>query len=325
MAKLFRGETNTKSDVLVRLIGDIVFIDDIAFPLIDVNVTYLSSTEITLYYKSYTLTIDKDDLCFQSVHDKLSASKRKIIVYASVGSFALLFIVALVLSSTNTIANSIPDEYFSHFFSDSQMDELFDGALCPVDQKKSRNIMNRLSIKHELKIYILETQMKNAFAFPPDKIIFTSALLKKLSDDEFYAILAHEIGHLHFKHYKPSLFRAIALDFFGIGLSSQFLKYFGSLLSVKYSRDAERESDEFAADLMIENELSLANNISAMNKITEDSDESKYLSFISTHPATSERIEYFNRRNDLIPLELSHSSDLVSFLLQSCSKTINEN
>jgi Zn-dependent protease with chaperone function len=167
--------------------------------------------------------------------------------------------------------------------------------------------------------------MKNAFAFPPDKIIFTSALLKKLNDDEFIAILAHEIGHLHFKHYKPSVFRAIVLDFFGIGLSSQFLKYFGSLMSVKHSRDAERESDEYAADLMIKNGIDLSNNISAMNKITEDSTELKYLSFMSTHPATSERIEYFKSRKQLSPPKRNDSSDLVKALLSTCLNMVKKN
>ena len=172
--------------------------------------------------------------------------------------------------------------------------------------------MRDFGIEQNYRLKIVDASFDNAFAYPKNTIIFTKSLLEKLDDDEFKAILGHEVGHHYYEHYKPAIIRAFILSFF-MGASQTptvITSFLSTFFSSKHSRDAERESDRHSTELMRAAGLDLSSNITAMRKISAGVKESKYLSIMSTHPLTEKRIEYFNSQKDYKG-EYSQSRDLI--------------
>lgn len=96
----------------------------------------------------------------------------------------------------------------------------------------------------------------NAFALPGGQIVVTDALVQLLRDapDVITGVLAHELGHVEHRHGLDMMVRAGlvgAVVGVVLGDASGFLAAIpATLLTQSYSRDAEREADEFAAFLL---------------------------------------------------------------------------
>jgi Zn-dependent protease with chaperone function len=161
----------------------------------------------------------------------------------------------------------------------------------------------------------------NAFAIPGGAVVLTDQLAALLDDEHILAVLAHELGHLHYRHGTRNLLQDSI-----VGLGSMAL--FGDATSVShvaaalptmllhtgYSRDFEREADAFAFGLLKRTGRSprllgeaLASLEKARNRPAAASAECKVpgaprdeerprypdssgLGYLSTHPATEERI-----------------------------------
>ena len=98
----------------------------------------------------------------------------------------------------------------------------------------------------------------NAFALPDGLIVAGDRLLKILSDEEFAAVMAHEIGHVHGRHGMRSFLQSVGLFAFisfAFGDPSFLLAGGVGLLNLKYSRGFEREADCFAYHYTVRNNL----------------------------------------------------------------------
>ena len=133
----------------------------------------------------------------------------------------------------------------------------------------------------------------NAFALPAGEIILTDQLVKLMDDpDAVMAVLSHELGHLHQRHMMRRLIQSAAVGgvtaaLFG-DVSSLLVTMPTVLLDLRYSREAEREADDYAIAMMQANGISLNHMISGFEKIGKlDTEASGYL---SSHPLTAERI-----------------------------------
>jgi Zn-dependent protease with chaperone function len=93
----------------------------------------------------------------------------------------------------------------------------------------------------------------NAFALPGGIIVMTDELVVMLRDqpDAISGVLAHELGHVVHRHGLDLLVRASLVSAMAgvvLGDASGFLATVPvTLVTQAYSRDAEREADEFAA------------------------------------------------------------------------------
>lgn len=138
----------------------------------------------------------------------------------------------------------------------------------------------------------------NAFALPSGQIVLTDEIVKMVDDEDAVAgILAHELGHLHERHLMRRLIQssaigAVATVFFG-DVSSVAANIPTLMLDLKYSRDAEREADDYAVAMLKANGIGLSSLIRMFEKLGEKSgDPTPYL---SSHPASAERIERIRR------------------------------
>ncbi|MFN3813798.1 MAG: M48 family metalloprotease [Aquificaceae bacterium] len=105
--------------------------------------------------------------------------------------------------------------------------------------------------------FVVNSENVNAFALPGGPVFVTRGLLLKLNNEsELVGVLAHELGHINARHHAKFLEKMYAMDLlFSIGsllISDkpygqallQFGQIGGQLLTLKFSRDQEREADK---------------------------------------------------------------------------------
>jgi Zn-dependent protease with chaperone function len=133
----------------------------------------------------------------------------------------------------------------------------------------------------------------NAFALPSGQIVLTDQLIALAPDDDaIMGILAHELGHLHQRHMLRRLIQASVVSA-GVAMllgdvSAAITAVPAALLDMKYSRDAEREADDYALAMLRANHLSparLAAVFERLNRLAPNAG-----GYLASHPSTAERI-----------------------------------
>jgi len=141
----------------------------------------------------------------------------------------------------------------------------------------------------------------NAFALPSGDIVMTDELVELLPDDgAVMAVLAHELGHLHRRHMTRRLIQGSAVAAASTLLFGDVNAVVSGLpalaLDLHYSRDAETEADDYAADMLVDNGISLSSLeqvFTVLEKLDKDS-----VSYLSTHPISSERLARLHARTN---------------------------
>jgi len=145
----------------------------------------------------------------------------------------------------------------------------------------------------------------NAFALPDGTIVFIDKLVELAdNDDQIVAVYAHEAGHVELRHGMRQIIQrsvvALVLGAYFGDVSSLGAALSGWLLEAKYSRSFEQDADRFAATTLRQNSLSpkllaamLAKLEDDHHKRTGSTDKNgNKLDYLSSHPATEERIKY---------------------------------
>ncbi|MBY3179602.1 M48 family metallopeptidase [Rhizobium leguminosarum] len=138
----------------------------------------------------------------------------------------------------------------------------------------------------------------NAFALPDGNIVLTDQLIELAGgDDEMITgVLAHEIGHVEYKHSLRQLYRAagiaglvmlIAGDI-GSGVED-ILTQGGGLLALSYSRSAEAEADRRSVELMRKAGMDPVAIARFFDLLEAKLGDHSRTSMLSTHPGTPER------------------------------------
>jgi Zn-dependent protease with chaperone function len=139
----------------------------------------------------------------------------------------------------------------------------------------------------------------NAFALPSGQIVLTDELVRLMDDDdEIMSVLAHELGHLHERHLMRRLVQSSAVGavvtlLFG-DVSAVVANIPTVLLDMKYSRDAERDADDYAIAMMKANGIPLSHMADAFEQLKRK-EGGAAMPYLSTHPPTAERIAHIRR------------------------------
>lgn len=143
-----------------------------------------------------------------------------------------------------------------------------------------------------------DTAMVNAFAFPGGRIVVYAGMLRMLdSQQEWFALLAHEAGHVSLRHGMRSLVRTGMLTLTAslilgdaAGLSAFIVDNAQRLATLKYSRADEEEADGFAADHLQAAGFSTEGLARLFEKLEKAQEQPEWSAFLSTHPVPSERV-----------------------------------
>lgn len=138
----------------------------------------------------------------------------------------------------------------------------------------------------------------NAFALPSGDIVLTDEMVRLLDDDEaVMGVLAHELGHLHQHHITRRIIQgavvtASAAMLFG-DVSSLLTTAPAALVDMKYSRDAERDADDYAIAMLRHNGVPLEHLVKVFERLHEfeRKHQVEMADYLSSHPAGAERIE----------------------------------
>lgn len=170
-------------------------------------------------------------------------------------------------------------------------------------EDKFFNMVEHAQDEHKYQLMFRKGLGANAFALPSGHIVITDELIDMAdSDEEVLAVLAHEIGHVVHDHGLRSVLQSSAVALLltavtgDVGAASGFAAAMPIiLLETNYSRKFELEADTYALDYMKANNIDTIHFATILQKISGDvgDEESSPFSYISTHPATFERIKPF--------------------------------
>jgi predicted Zn-dependent protease len=154
--------------------------------------------------------------------------------------------------------------------------------------------------------YVVEDDEINAFAAPAGHIyVHTETILMVRNVSELAGVIAHEVGHVVERHIAENYGRqrgtgiahqglVVAAGMLGGSPAAGAANLGGALAGAaylnKFGRDAERESDAFAVEVMPRAGYDPIGLVTFFKTLRSESG-SGGATFLSSHPATDERIE----------------------------------
>ncbi len=180
---------------------------------------------------------------------------------------------------------------------------------------------------YPFKFHIIDDDTINAFALPGGHVVIHSELiLKAESPEEVAGVLAHEIAHVTKRHSMRNLvettgtyfvFRVFLGDVSDlVGVLVRNGRY---LLNQKYSRDHEREADEAGWGYLLAADVNPRGMITFFEKLAAEQGDGtvaavqESLAFMSTHPATSERIARLEELAKSLPKDKQYQGFDLNF------------
>lgn len=155
--------------------------------------------------------------------------------------------------------------------------------------------------KYDIRIFVVNDSLVNAFAMPGGILVVNSAMLDKIKEyGQLVGLLGHELAHVEKRHSLQSILKSVGgvviLQFLvgGFDLFSGILfEQFRNLDQMAYSRTLEAEADQEAVEFCLRQGIH-PDGIIGLFKILKE-EESKHSvdvpSFLRTHPLTEDRIE----------------------------------
>lgn len=181
---------------------------------------------------------------------------------------------------------------------------LYENKTLQAFMNEKGKAMAQISHRPDLpyQFYIVDSPIVNAFAVPGGYVYFTRGILAHFNNEaEFAGVLGHEIGHITARHaarsQKSQLLSTIALIGGAVlapqvvGQNIEALQQGLGLLSLKYSRDHESESDKLGVEYSSKigyDANQMADFFGTLKRISENSGQA-VPQFMSTHPDPGNR------------------------------------
>ncbi|HJO23448.1 MAG: M48 family metallopeptidase [Myxococcota bacterium] len=156
------------------------------------------------------------------------------------------------------------------------------------------------------RFYVVRDEEINAFAGPAGHVyVHTETILRARDASELAGVLAHEVAHVQQRHIAANYNRArnarigtdilaLGAGVFGGGVAGSATALGGGLAANtwlnSFSREAELEADEFSVGTMVRAGWDPNGLVSFFESLAQEEDSS-VPAFLSSHPATQERIE----------------------------------
>jgi Zn-dependent protease with chaperone function len=188
------------------------------------------------------------------------------------------------------------------------------GALAPDDHPQLQRLhavarrliphtaqWNSRSREWKWQVNLIGSKQINAWCMPGGKIAFYTGILEqlRLNDDEVAMIMGHEMAHALREHARERLAKtqatgiglSIASQLLGLGSLGDAAANLGTqLLSLKYSRDDETESDLVGLEIAARGGYRPEASVTLWQKMQSASGGGGP-NFLSTHPSGSNRIQ----------------------------------
>jgi predicted Zn-dependent protease len=226
-----------------------------------------------------------------------------------------LCVLALALSACGTL--SVQDEKQMGAQAQAQLRKQLTFVRDPVTVNYVRKFGESLAkaarpSPFEFRFYVVEDETLNAFAIPGGAMYVNTGLILAVENTaELAGVLSHEMGHVTARHVAQMANRSrntgfVANIFYlliGILTGNPYLANVGGLAGNvagqaymnTYTRDAEREADALAVETMVHAGWNPEGMVTMFETLKKESGGFSGPQFLSSHPATDERIENVQR------------------------------
>lgn len=177
-------------------------------------------------------------------------------------------------------------------------------VLDPLD-RLAAPLLN-LSAESSGRFTLMVTSSKeiNAFALPGGTIVFHRGLLERArTAEEIQGVLAHEMAHVQKRHGVLQLVKNLGMELAIQQLSGgesrvldTLIRDSGQLVSLKFSRDAERAADDLGWELLERAKINPQGMTDFFAALMENAGAGPAIPLLSTHPAPRERIERLRQK-----------------------------
>jgi predicted Zn-dependent protease len=215
---------------------------------------------------------------------------------------ALYFVVSLAIDA---VVSNISIETEKRLFSGYRLPSRFAVSTDPGkagELKKIEEILRKLAAHPDTpglnyRLFLVQHDKPNAFAFPGGGIGITSGLMEKLQEEISIAfVLGHELGHFRDRDHLKGLGRAIGLNICYALISSQSsgAELIGRntlfFMGRRYSQGQEKAADRFGVKLVYDT-YGEVEGMDRLFKLLDEEDEVPAWAYmLSTHPDPGERI-----------------------------------
>ena len=159
---------------------------------------------------------------------------------------------------------------------------------------------------YRLQIILKRDPIINAFAAPGGYIVIHDGLLRKTkSPEELVGVLAHEIQHILQRHSTRAILRELSIGVLFSALSGDAggmyyaLETVRTLGGLRFQRQDEVEADQKGMQMLQKAKIDPKGMITFFETLKEEvGDIPRFLSYVSTHPRTEERIEQLKQMAD---------------------------
>ncbi len=328
-AKFYDGKSSKEHNIKVEFTKDKrLKIDsfNIDVPLDSVKISSrLGSTPRVLHLPNgqrlKSIQNDEIDKILQTLnisHSKIHKLERSWkVAFASVvliASFVIFMLTAGADYSAKLLANVLPEDSLDYASKEAlkKLDKemLHKSNLTQEKREKLLSMFNKLTDNNpKYKLYFRSSPKlgANAFALPNGDIVLLDELVFLDKDKELrgvIGVLAHEKGHVVYKHGLKGLIKgAVATTV--ISYITGDLSFIATTLPTlaitsRYSREFETQADQYAKRELKRLGIStkplaklFINLEEFYNKKHKDKNITSYLDWLSTHPITEKRVEYF--------------------------------
>ena len=167
--------------------------------------------------------------------------------------------------------------------------------------------------RYKFQFFVTEDKAVNAYAMPGGYVVVHTGLLQ-LADtaEEVAGVLAHEVQHVEQRHSLRGMAQSLGLY---AGLSVLFgdlsglASLGGDLLKLKFSRDHETEADREGLKALVAQKINPSGMRDFFGKMAAQSKLD--LGFLSTHPASDERMADMDRLIKALPDEAQKAAPLA--------------
>lgn len=157
--------------------------------------------------------------------------------------------------------------------------------------------------RHKFQFFVADDKSVNAFAMPGGYVVVHTGLLQLADNaEEVAGVLAHEVQHVEQRHSLRGIAQSLGLSA-ALGLLLGDLgglaSLGGDLLKLKFSRDHETEADREGLKALVAAKINPAGMRDFFGKMAAQSKLD--LGFLSTHPASEERMADMDRMIKALP------------------------
>lgn len=164
-----------------------------------------------------------------------------------------------------------------------------------------------------IRLHYCPDRIVNAFAVPGGSIFIYEGLIKKMDSwEELAALISHELAHVNQRHSMKQIARSVSsyiiisvLTGDVAGVSSVILENAQALHQMANSRIMESEADEYGLIYLRAQNINPQGILDLFNTLLDESrgmeDDLSQMSFLLSHPLTSERITTISKQIEQHP------------------------